>query len=61
MTGEQLCVIEHFISMAKTAKHYAIRAKKQGTPRVADIYAQERKKWMREARLFLSRNKKPTV
>lgn len=49
-TNEQLCTIEHCISMAKTSKYYAIRAKQQGTPRVADTYTQERKAWMAEAR-----------
>ncbi|RMR16399.1 hypothetical protein ALP89_03407 [Pseudomonas syringae pv. persicae] len=51
-TNEQLCTIEHCVSMAKTSKHYAVRAKRNGTPRVAATYTQERKHWMNEARRF---------
>ncbi|WP_346395213.1 hypothetical protein [Pseudomonas syringae] len=51
-TNEQLCTIEHCVSMAKTSKHYAARAKRNGTPRVAETYTQERKHWMNEARRF---------
>ncbi|WP_446430979.1 hypothetical protein [Pseudomonas sp. 1121_17] len=51
-SSETQCVIEHCISMAKTSKYYAIRAKQQGVPRVAETYIEERKHWMREARKF---------
>ena len=51
-TDEQMCTIEHCISMAKTSKFYAIRAKQQGTPRVAETYILERKHWMQEARRY---------
>jgi len=51
-TNETLCNIEHCISMAKTSKYYAIRAKLQGTPRVAETYIAERKHWMARARKF---------
>lgn len=52
LSNETMCNIEHCISMAKTSKHYAIRAKQQGTPRVAETYIEERKHWMRQARKF---------
>lgn len=49
-SNETLCTIDHCVSMAKTSKHYAIRAKRQGTPGVAETYISERKHWMRQAR-----------
>jgi hypothetical protein len=49
-SNEILCRIDHCVSMAKTSKYYAIRAKIQGTSRVAETYIQERKHWMRQAR-----------
>lgn len=41
---------DEWVSKARVAKHYVVRAKLQGSKGVAEIYSAERKEFMKMAR-----------